>query len=257
LNLTMGKTSASVGAVRVRGRGVAIGLAVAVLASLCQPALAQTVKNPTGLTEADIAPCNDFLTYRTAKYRDPVGISNLDLALSVAPYSPLYDLADTREFIKEWDKVVTIMETHDEERMRTVIGVVYTGKDYDDRLNSDRRLSCLLRVRLGQLTGKKSTKPLAAPAPVSTPSVPQVVKPQVPAPVAAATAPAPTASTAPAGDLSKMGAGQLFTRADELDEQGKTAEARGVRRTLIARFPGSPLATTAAQQLAAKPAGGH
>jgi hypothetical protein len=47
----------------------------------------------------------------------------------------------------------------------------------------------------------------------------------------------------------------LFARADELDEQGAHAQARIVRRTLIARFPDSPLALIAAQQLAATASG--
>jgi hypothetical protein len=68
---------------------------------------------------------------------------------------------------------------------------------------------------------------------------------------------APTAPTTPsvqpafAASLGSLGPGELFARADELDEQGARGEARMVRRTLIARFPDSPLALVAAQQLAA------
>lgn len=68
----------------------------------------------------------------------------------------------------------------------------------------------------------------------------------------------PTAVTTPpsgrepnGANFELMGPGELFARADELDQQGRADEARTVRRTLIARFPDSPLAATAAQQLAA------
>jgi hypothetical protein len=54
-----------------------------------------------------------------------------------------------------------------------------------------------------------------------------------------------------AASLTTLGPGELFARADELDEQGARGQARIVRRTLIARFPDSPLALVAAQQLAA------
>jgi hypothetical protein len=43
--------------------------------------------------------------------------------------------------------------------------------------------------------------------------------------------------------------GQLFAKADELDQAGQADWARQTRRALISRFPKSPLAQTAAQQL--------
>lgn len=49
--------------------------------------------------------------------------------------------------------------------------------------------------------------------------------------------------------LQTMNAGQLFNRADELQQSGDNARASQVRRVLIERFPDSPLAGTAAQQL--------
>jgi hypothetical protein len=103
-----------------------------------------------------------------------------------------------------------------------------------------------------------------APAPqadiarrAATPAPPvvrqQAANPQAqPGAARAPTAPAtPTAQPAFAASLSSLGPGELFARADELDEQGARGEARIVRRTLIARFPDSPLALVAAQQLAA------
>lgn len=51
--------------------------------------------------------------------------------------------------------------------------------------------------------------------------------------------------------ISKMNAGQLFAKADELSSQGDKAKAREVLRTLVSRFPDHPLAATAAQQMAA------
>lgn len=49
--------------------------------------------------------------------------------------------------------------------------------------------------------------------------------------------------------LAKLGPGQLFAKADELQAAGETEKARRMLRALIARFPDSPLAATAAQQL--------
>lgn len=67
--------------------------------------------------------------------------------------------------------------------------------------------------------------------------------------VAARRAPAVPAA-APSPDLAAMGPGELFAHADELDQRGQAQRARVVRRLLISRFPDSPLAVTAAQQLA-------
>lgn len=50
--------------------------------------------------------------------------------------------------------------------------------------------------------------------------------------------------------LKTLNAGQLFTLADELAAAGDATKAREVRRALVSRFPDSPLAATAAQQLA-------
>lgn len=70
---------------------------------------------------------------------------------------------------------------------------------------------------------------------------------------------APTQASAGAADdaefrasLSALSAGELFARADELEEQGAAAQARIARRALIARFPDSPLALVAARQLTAQ-----
>jgi hypothetical protein len=54
--------------------------------------------------------------------------------------------------------------------------------------------------------------------------------------------------------LAKLNAGQLFAKADELEEQGRPDLARMARRELVSRFPDSPLAQTAAQQMANSPA---
>lgn len=59
--------------------------------------------------------------------------------------------------------------------------------------------------------------------------------------------------------LSALNAGQLFTLADEMLEAGQTDRARAALRALVNRFPDSPLAATAAQQLstiAARRSGG-
>lgn len=49
--------------------------------------------------------------------------------------------------------------------------------------------------------------------------------------------------------LNRLGPGQLFAKADELQAAGEIDKARRMLRALIARFPDSPLAATAAQQL--------
>jgi len=54
-----------------------------------------------------------------------------------------------------------------------------------------------------------------------------------------------------AASIATLGVGELFARADELDEAGAAVQARAVRRALIARFPESPLAMLAAQRLSA------
>jgi hypothetical protein len=49
--------------------------------------------------------------------------------------------------------------------------------------------------------------------------------------------------------LKTMGAGQLFAKADELRRAGQTDKSLQMLRALVSRFPNSPLAGTAAQQL--------
>ncbi len=51
--------------------------------------------------------------------------------------------------------------------------------------------------------------------------------------------------------LEKGNAGQLFSLADKLALEGQTEKARDAQRALVSRFPNSPLAATAAQQMAA------
>lgn len=91
--------------------------------------------------------------------------------------------------------------------------------------------------------------PGTAEAPTASPVVEVQPLPAIAA--VAATPAAASAVVAPAApSLANMGAGELFAHADELDEQGQAAQARAVRRALIARFPDSPLALLAAQLLA-------
>lgn len=87
----------AVGVVTKRSNLVRTIFAVLFTGWLGQPALAQTLPNPTGLPEAwlkpnptgltaaDIAPCDDLLSIRTG--RDPTDLSNLDFALSMPPYA--------------------------------------------------------------------------------------------------------------------------------------------------------------------------
>lgn len=50
--------------------------------------------------------------------------------------------------------------------------------------------------------------------------------------------------------LATANAGELFVLADELDSTGDVEQARLARRALISRFPDSPMAATAAEQMA-------
>lgn len=52
-----------------------------------------------------------------------------------------------------------------------------------------------------------------------------------------------------ATSLTTLGVGQLFAKADELDQAGEADKARQVRRALVSRFPNSPLAAQAAAQM--------
>ncbi len=97
--------------------------------------------------------------------------------------------------------------------------------------------------------------PTASPI-VSVEPLPPLVT-AVAAPVTGALAAAPTANVGATASFGEMGVGELFARADELDEQGQAAQARMVRRSLIARFPESPLALLAAQRLAGAPSTGR
>ncbi|MBX3594062.1 hypothetical protein [Sphingomonas sp.] len=59
-----------------------------------------------------------------------------------------------------------------------------------------------------------------------------------------------------AASIAKMGPGELFAKADELRAAGKLDLARQTLRSLVSRFPNSPLAATAAQQLSGFGGGG-
>ena len=50
--------------------------------------------------------------------------------------------------------------------------------------------------------------------------------------------------------LAKGNAGQLFALADKLNSEGQTEKTRDAQRALVSRFPNSPLAASAAQQMA-------
>lgn len=85
-----------------------------------------------------------------------------------------------------------------------------------------------------------------------TPEPPEAADAPPPAPrTQQQTSAAPSSADASfLASLESLGPGELFARADELDEEGASSRARAARRLLIARFPDSPLAHVAAQQLA-------
>lgn len=150
-------------------RGAIVPALIAALALVAgSPGLAQTRPNPAQLTEAMIAPCNAWLAIRIARYSDPVGISNLDMALSIPPYHPSaggpYDLQSTRMFIQDWEQLVPIMEGRDEAGMRRRLGGAIRGAQYWDRLANDERFLCLLYVRRKQLTGQAFSRVIPTPA---------------------------------------------------------------------------------------------
>ncbi len=105
-------------------------------------------------------------------------------------------------------------------------------------------------VEQSEATSLPGTAEAPSASPVVVVEPPPAVATSVVTPVTEAPAAAPSANAALTASLGDMGAGELFARADELDEQGQADQARLVRRSLIARFPDSPLALLAAQRLA-------
>jgi hypothetical protein len=103
------------------------------------------------LTEAEIKPCEELLSYRGHLYNESTEKSNMEVALSSPPFSPLYDLKDVREFLVENGKSIAAMESGSEAAQRAQFGIVYKGQDATDRLMSDRLFQCMLNVRLRQL----------------------------------------------------------------------------------------------------------
>ena len=101
------------------------------------------------------------------------GMSTLQYALSTPPYTPLYDLGETRAWIKDKKKALAILKSGDEQKIEDEFSRPLQGKDLDDALTIHEKFMCMLNVRLGQLTGKpfaKTTRAAsggasAAPAP--------------------------------------------------------------------------------------------
>lgn len=134
---------------------------------------AQAVEAPVnlyGLTAAMLAPCDEWLSIRSPAYRGgsaTLNFSNLDYALSDAPYANT-DFVDDIEYIREnirgHEEVVRIMEQRDRVGMRNVIGRVYEGLDYYDRLRGDEQYLCMLYVRQQQLTGGPFRRVFRTPA---------------------------------------------------------------------------------------------
>ena len=109
------------------------------------------------LTEADIQPCNELLSYRSAMYKDNTEQSNLDFALNNPPYEPLYDLKGTREFLASGAESIAAVESGSDAAQEKIFGAArFTGQRAVERLTTDRRFQCMLNVRLRQLQGKGS-----------------------------------------------------------------------------------------------------
>lgn len=131
------------------------------------------------LSESDIAPCEELLTKaravvikRATKEIQKKGRSEwaenelkitggtlLEFALGTPPYSPLYDLESTQQFIKSTKENVAILQSGDKEKMSRKIGREYRGQDLEDRMAYDSKFLCMLNVRLAQLKGKSGPKP--------------------------------------------------------------------------------------------------
>ena len=110
------------------------------------------------LTEAEIAPCNELLSYRAFLWNETNELSNLEFALSHYPFKPLYDLEWVRIGLSETAKSIAALESGSADAQRREFGIVYTGQDAVDRLMTDRRALCMLNVRLRQLQGAKPKK---------------------------------------------------------------------------------------------------
>lgn len=140
--------------------------------------------NRYGLTAAMIAPCDEWLAIRSPIYRgyaERMNFSNLDYALAKPPYSntDFTDLANIREYIRGHENVVRIMEQRDQAGMRNVIGRVYEGLAYYDRLMGDEQYLCMLYVRQQQLTGGPFRRVFRSPASLGiTPEIVEALRRQ-------------------------------------------------------------------------------
>lgn len=130
-------------------RSMIFCLAIAFAAAVPSPSLA---KPQPILTEAEIAPCNELLSTRV--FSNSRSATNLELALSEPPFSPLYDLETTKMFLPIAAESIAALRSGSPEAQKRVFGIVWTRQDAADRLISDRRFQCLLNVRLRQLTSK-------------------------------------------------------------------------------------------------------
>lgn len=78
----------------------------------------------------------------------------LQYALSIPPYTPLYDLKSTKEFIQSRKRNIAILRSGNEREMIRVIGVPFRSKALEERLADDEVFLCMANVRLAQLQGK-------------------------------------------------------------------------------------------------------
>lgn len=118
------------------------------------PAAAQTVPNPTGLTEAEIAPCRDLLAQRLVAYGDRFDLSDLDFALSIAPFSSGSDRSYLNTFLASWPKSVAEAQADlaaDQAAGRSTVQAQVL-------LTYRSRFLCLLKVRDAQLKAGRAPK---------------------------------------------------------------------------------------------------
>ncbi|MCI3134593.1 hypothetical protein [Phenylobacterium aquaticum] len=129
-------------------------ISAAALFAAALPAAAQAVPNPTGLTEAEVAPCRDLLAQRLVAYGDRFDLSDLDFAVSIAPFSSGSDRSYLNTFLASWPKSVAEAQADlaaDQAAGRSTVQAKVL-------LTYRSRFLCLLKVRDAQLKAGRAPK---------------------------------------------------------------------------------------------------
>ena len=143
------------------GQILAALIGAAAFFSAAMSAAAQTVPNPTGLTEAEIAPCRDLLAQRMVAFGDRFYLSDLDFALTLAPFSVGADRSYMSTFLPTQPKVVADAQA----AMTAERAAGRSAVQVQQALTHESRFLCLLKLRDAQLRAGRAPKPAMVPGP--------------------------------------------------------------------------------------------